>query len=232
MALNYAEESLLTQYAQSGFDLECSLMLKFDFASVPINRKEVINLLKERFPGIVINGLSLTTVTTMWLLLVESKARKTELITAATIPLKEHQIKLIDFDVKNIIRLSVHRIGPVIPDRALVDKFSKFGKLTHLETGIDEDGIPTGVRNLTLDAPPHVKRDDIPDFVRINGIKGYVVVKGKEPTCHRCHKKGHVRRTCIAVKCEKCKRFGHIEAECRSRPWASLFQPVQLSELS
>lgn len=225
ISLSPQEGALLTSYAQAKVSLETFVVIKINFEDLPVNRRDVTAAIRTQFPNISLTSLSGTTCSTLWILGVENKHMKMDLLEAGSVLVKDKSLFLLDFKATNIIELQLHRIAFPITDADVKQVLTKWGKILDYKIRYDEDGLPTGDRWVRLEAAENIRRCDLPESIRIKGVKGFMTVKGNDPTCTRCHKKGHVRRNCNALKCTKCRRIGHATEDCRGRAYASFFQP-------
>lgn len=231
-SLTALEEGLLNQYIQTGVSLGHHLVLKFLARDLPANRSQVIHALRESFPGVDLRCLSATTCSTIWVLHVESPERKQELLDAGTLKVGEKFVALLDFKASNSIEITVTRIADIVGDNAIQIALSKYGKIIQYKVGVDPDGVPSADRWVKIEGHKNVKRHEIPDTLRIGSVKGFMRVRGNEPTCTLCHKRGHMRRACPTPRCSKCNRFGHLADTCKGRAFADLFKEKEVTPLS
>lgn len=226
--LSPQEGALLTTYAQAKVQLDTFVVLKFRMEDLPFNRMDVIDAILLKFPNLQIKSLSPTTCSTMWILGVESNIEKLNLLDARSILVRDKSVFFIDFAASNLIEIQLHRIAYPITDAIVQEILSKYGKIKEYKVRTDQRGYPTGERWVRIEGFKNVRRSDLPDTINIRGIKGFLSVKGNDPTCTRCHKKGHLRKNCNALKCTKCNRLGHATEDCRNRAYSSLFAPENL----
>lgn len=98
---------------------------------------------------------------------------------------------------KQKLSIKVHWLPPYINDDYVFGVFDDYGEVISIEKDIDHElNIPTCVRRVKL----IVREDMISKIPHLHtyapGKRMLITLPGREPLCLKCHKTGHVRKTC------------------------------------
>ncbi|XP_064480582.1 uncharacterized protein LOC135394056 [Ornithodoros turicata] len=155
----------------------------------------------------------------VWALTLHSRLPKERLVAKKQISVKNKKCIIIDPNEKDV-HLSLHWLPMHIPDIAVVNALSGFGKVEKIERekwrSTAFAGAETTTRRVSMVLRDGVSVESIPHIMRILGGQVLVDIPGRPPLCLRCKKIGHFRKNCSSSWCKACRRFGHDADDCVS----------------
>lgn len=215
------ELRVLNSYLSAGFDLSRSVVLHIPYPALPLNEESVITAIKTEMPSHKLTGIDRPGVLTIWILHFEEALKdRSKLKTGLIHVLGDHQLMIRDFDVAKTVQINVHQISSLTANEVIASYFSRFGEVKHIMNNKTKTGLMSSSRRVIIEVKDNFNVENVPDFPTINNQHGFCVTIGKDPLCLRCKQRGHISRSCKAVKCGKCGKYTHTTDNCNRGTFA------------